>query len=125
MGEVLKMTQQNQHQETLPTGLHGHQRTVLQHVAHCGKTVKAERLLVFSFFPWSCSTKQFSACKGGREQRPRQLFKPTLCFPVQLRALLYRLREGADHVGRLCGCGRGTEEGAGLVPLMISEIRGN
>lgn len=58
----------------------------------------------------------------GREPRP---LRPTLCFPVQLRALLYRLREGADHVGRLCGCGRGTEEGAGLVSLMISEIRGN
>lgn len=28
-------------------------------------------------------------------------------------------------MGRLCGCWRGTKEGAGLVPLMIPEIRGN
>ena len=28
-------------------------------------------------------------------------------------------------MGRLCGCGRGTKEGVGLVPLMISEVRRN
>lgn len=54
-----------------------------------------------------------------------QLGEAHSLLPSAAQALLYRLREGADHMGRLCGCGRGTEEGAGLVSLMISEIRGN
>lgn len=72
---------------------------------------------------------------------PGVAYKASLCLPKRqraasspalqsllssaARALLQRLRDGADHMGRLCGCWRGTKEGAGLVPLMIPEIRGN
>lgn len=57
-------------------------------------------------------------CRGQMAAEP-SLGQP----PNAQQGLLQRLRDGADHTRCLCGRGRGTEEGARLVPLLVSEVR--
>lgn len=74
------------------------------------------------------SVRQFSArCRGseGRCSPVPQRGKAHISLSSAAQGLLQRLRDGANHMRRLCGCWRGTKEGVGLVPLMISQVRRN